>query len=163
MKLTTQEQNYFILQSKPILALEEFQSMQKFVQHGTTSCFEHSLAVAYYSFLLAKRLHLSVDEASLIRGGLLHDFFLYDWHNKDNHQSFHGFRHPRIALKNAQKRFQLTPIECDIISHHMWPLTPVPPRHIEAYLVTFVDKWCSLRETLHKPLRAAEFHLAYAQ
>lgn len=47
-------------------------------------------------------------------------------------------------------RFSLTPIEEDIIGHHMWPLTPMPPRSKEAYIVCLVDKWCSLKETFHQ-------------
>ena len=64
----------------------------------------------------------------------------------------HGLRHPGIALKNAKKHFDLTFIEYDIISHHMWPLTLSPPRSKEAYIVSLIDKWCSLRETFKKPI-----------
>jgi hypothetical protein len=30
----------------------------------------------------------------------------------------------------------------------MWPLTPIPPHHIEAWLVCAADKLVSLRETI---------------
>ena len=65
-----------------LLAFSEVQSMRGFLQHGCVSTLEHSLSVAWNSFALCRRLGLSVDERSLIRGALLHDFFLYDWHEK---------------------------------------------------------------------------------
>ena len=154
MKLTHNENIYFHQHIQQLIKLTEIQKMGHYIQHGNTSCLEHCLTVSYYSYLLAKHLNIKVDEASLIRGSLLHDFFLYDWHNKTAHPPFHGLRHPRIALANASKYFHLTDIECDIILHHMWPLTPMPPHTKEAYIVTLIDKWCSLKETLHKPSRS---------
>lgn len=153
MKLTEIENIYFHHQIQSLLKLSRIQEMGQYIQHGHTSCLEHCLTVSYYSFLLAKHLNLQIDEASLIRGSLLHDFFLYDWHNPNSHQPFHGFRHPRIAYTNASKYFHLTDIEADIILHHMWPPTPTPPHTKEAYIVTLVDKWCSLKETFHRPCK----------
>lgn len=150
MQLTCEDKSYFYHHIEPLLKLTDVQKMRQYIQHGHTSCLEHCLTVAYYSYLVSKHFHLNVDFASLIRGSLLHDFFLYDWHDKGNHVSFHGFRHPGIALANARMRFSLTPIEEDIIGHHMWPLTPMPPRSKEAYIVCLVDKWCSLKETFHQ-------------
>lgn len=161
LQLTSDEMLDFCSEIKKLLAYPEIQSMADYIQHGHTSCLEHCLTVTYYSYLWAKRLHLPIDESSLIRGGLLHDFFLYDWHIKTNHPRFHGFRHPKIALHNAHRYFELTAKECDIISHHMWPLTPIPPLCLEGYLVTFADKWCSLRETFHRPSQAISLHFSY--
>ena len=95
-------------------------------------------------------LRIPCNERDLIRGALLHDYFLYDWHNKDreDYQILHGFYHPGIALKNASKEYNLTPREKDIIKKHMWPLTVSPPRCREAWIVTTADKYCSLLETL---------------
>ena len=41
--------------------------MHKFVQHGKTSCLEHSIAVAYNSFLMAEAMGTEYDRESLIR------------------------------------------------------------------------------------------------
>lgn len=150
MYLSSDEKHYFYQHIEPLLELSDIQKMRQYIQHGNTSCLEHCLTVAYYSYLIAQHFHFNLDLASLIRGALLHDFFLYDWHDRNNHISFHGFRHPSIALANAKKHFSLTPIEKDIICHHMWPLTPTPPHTKEAYLVCLVDKWCSLKETFHQ-------------
>ena len=133
-----------------ILASREMQFEHIFMQHGTTSCYTHSVNVACMSLWLAERLRIRVDRRSMVRGALLHDFFLYDWHdkNRENYQKLHGFYHPGIALKNARKEYHLTRREEDIIKKHMWPLTVVPPLCREAWVVTAADKYCSLLETL---------------
>lgn len=135
-----------------ILYNETVQSMREFPQHGRTSCLAHSIAVSYLSYLSCKRLGLNAHEAA--RGGLLHDLFLYDWHEhrKNTGNRFHGLTHPKIALENAEKEFDLTDLERDIIVKHMWPLTPVPPKYREGYIVAYHDKICSTKESLGKPL-----------
>ena len=96
-------------------------------------------------------MKIPCDRRAMIRGALLHDFFLYDWHDKEHISIFklHGFYHPGIALKNAEREFELSSIERDVIKKHMWPLTIVPPSCREAWIVTMADKYCSLMETLH--------------
>lgn len=121
--------------------------MDKYVQHGDTTCLWHSIAVAYYSLTAAKLLHIPCRQKSLLIGALLHDYFLYDWHVKDKSHRLHGFRHPKFALTNAKKVRNLTHIECDIIEKHMFPLTIVPPVYKESILVCIVDKICSFYET----------------
>lgn len=134
-----------------ILASENFQSTKKYIQHGTVTVHSHCMNVAKHSLLLAQMLGLHYNRRELIRGALLHDYFLYDWHDKDHINPFrlHGFYHPGIALKNACAEYQLTEREKDIIRKHMWPLTVVPPMCREAWVVTAADKWVSLMETLH--------------
>lgn len=122
-------------------------SMEKnYQQHGTTTLFEHSVNVAYMSCLIAVKLNMEVDYFSLLRGALLHDYFLYDWHEKDAGHRLHGFRHPQTALKNAREDFQLTEIEENIISRHMFPVTPIPPTTLEAWIVCCADKVCAFLE-----------------
>lgn len=134
-----------------ILENEDFLSMANFIQHGTTTCLEHSIAVSYRSYITAKKYGL--DSQSVARGGLLHDFFLYDWHShqQETGNHFHGFTHPRTALENAEKVFELNDTEREIIVRHMWPLTVIPPKNKEAYVVLYHDKACSMRETFGKP------------
>lgn len=118
-----------------------------YTQHGDTSCLLHSVAVAYYSVRAAERLGISIDKKALIRGALLHDYFLYDWHDKKPERRIHGFTHPKTAYKNADCDFNLSRLEEDIIKKHMFPLTPIPPVHKESVIVCLVDKICSLYET----------------
>ncbi len=126
------------------------QHMDDYTQHGNTSTLLHSIAVSYFSCRLAYKFHLSYSERELIRGALLHDYFLYDWHEKDASHSWHGFTHPGKALDNAKKDFALTEREKDIIRKHMFPLTPAVPRYRESVLVCLVDKWCSTIEVFKK-------------
>lgn len=127
-----------------------FLMTEQYIQHGITSVYRHSLAVAYYSCWLAERFNIRVRKKELIRGGLLHDYFLYDWHEKCKGRSFHGFTHPGCALRNADRDFDLTMVEKDIIRKHMFPLTPIPPMHREGLLVCIADKVCSTYETIHR-------------
>lgn len=117
------------------------------IQHGSTTVYEHSVGVAGASLKLAEFFHLKVNEKALIRGALLHDYFLYDWHIKRKEHHFHGFTHPATALRNAEKEYNLGDIERNIISRHMFPLTVVPPMCREAWLVCLADKYCAVKET----------------
>ena len=125
-----------------------FPQTKQFIQHGRTSVYKHCIGVAYVSCLIAAKLHLNINIRSLIRGALLHDYFLYDWHVKDKSHRLHGFSHPRRAVVNAMQDFKLSPMERDIIITHMFPLTLQPPSYKEGWIVMMADKYCSLRETV---------------
>ena len=90
-----------------------------------------------------------------MRGALLHDYFLYDWHVPSETHRGHGFTHARTALHNASRDFTLDAVERDVIERHMFPLNPVPPRYRESVLVCLADKICAIGETLHLPAPAA--------
>lgn len=124
--------------------------MEKYTQHGNTSCLLHTIAVAYYSIKIAEFFGMNYRKRDLIRGALLHDYFLYDWHDRAKGRNIHGFTHPTTALNNADRDFTLTMIERDIIKKHMFPLTIVPPKCREGWIVCLVDKGCSLYETFKK-------------
>ena len=137
-----------------ILRSSRFRSTRKNIQHGTVSVYEHSISVAGCSLKIMDgliSLGIRVRERELVRGALLHDYFLYDWHTRKSAKGLkelHGFSHPEIALRNAGRDYRLTPCEREIIRKHMWPLTVVPPMCREAWIVTAADKYCSLLETL---------------
>ena len=71
---------------------------------------------------------------------------LYDWRKDDGWHKWHAFKHGKFALKNAIKEFNLTDQEKDMIKKHMWPVTIIPPRTKEGFLLTFIDKYCALME-----------------
>lgn len=129
-----------------IINNETVQKMQNFRQHYNVSCFDHCLCVSYYSYLLCKKLHL--DYKSVARAGMLHDLFLYDWRKKINRSGFHAFTHGKLACENACKLFDLNEKEKDIIIKHMWPVTIKFPSSVEGFILTFVDKYCAISETL---------------
>lgn len=145
-KLAEQVLNF----GRDILCSEHMQSERNFMQHGTTDCFTHSICVAYMALRVAEVLHIkNFDRKSLVRGCLLHDFFLYDWHIKENACKFHTFMHPIVALKNAEKEFELNEIERDIIRKHMFPLCFPFPKYRESYIITIADKCCAASEIWH--------------
>ena len=117
-------------------------SLKEHVQHMKGSRYKHCYEVAFYTYVLCKKLGL--DYISATRGAMLHDFYFYDWRNKgvEGQKRFHAYRHPRIALHNVE----LNDVEKDIILKHMWPLTFPLPRFSESYIVTLVDKYCATRE-----------------
>lgn len=129
-----------------LLAHPAVQEMRRYIQHGTTTCYQHCLNVAYYNYRLCRFLGLDARRAA--RAGMLHDLFLYDWHvhAAQTGDHFHGLRHPRRALENARRYFRLTPLEQEIILKHMWPLTVVPPLHAESFVICLTDKYCGLCE-----------------
>ena len=94
---------------------------------------------------------MKVDEKALLTGALLHDFYLYDWHKKNDRHGLHGYTHPDTACKNARHYFHINKKEQDIIRTHMWPLTLTKvPKSREAMIVCLADKYVSTVETLTK-------------
>lgn len=142
----------YIAAVEELLANEEVRSMEQYTQHGGTSCLRHSINVSYLAYRYCKQQ--GWDAVAAARGGLLHDLFLYDWHDYDRKpgERLHGFEHPRKALENAARLFELTHVERDVILRHMFPLTLTPPKTKEAYSVTMFDKYCSLMETFRRPV-----------
>ena len=137
---------------REILDHESFKGMKDFKQHGCVSVHDHCLRVAETSLKInekLKKLKMHLNERDMVRGALLHDYFLYDWHDKKARRKLHGFYHPGEALKNAERDFDLTKKERNIIKQHMFPLTITKiPTNRESWVVSIADKWCSLVETV---------------
>ncbi|MCR6547051.1 hypothetical protein [Dehalobacterium formicoaceticum] len=144
MELKPHDQDYWLL-VEDILTNETFSQLINY-NHHHTSIMEHALTVSYLSYLICKKLNL--DYVSGARGGLLHDFFLYDWreYKKQPHKKNHGLNHPKVALANSHQCFELNKVECDIILKHMWPKAIGFPRYWESAIVSFVDKYCACNE-----------------
>lgn len=137
--------------AQDILESGNFRKTEQYIQHGNVSVQRHCLSVAECSLLIEdklRKLGIHCQEREMVRGALLHDYFLYDWHDKTSHKRLHGFHHPGVALVNASKEYRLSDRERDIIVKHMWPLTMKPPACREAWIVTAADKYCSLKETI---------------
>ena len=121
--------------------------MRECIQHGQVTTWQHCVRVARAAVSLGEALHLHVSQRELVRAALLHDYFLYDWHEPGHTK--HATMHPVFALQNAREDFELTPLEENAIAAHMWPLPPGRvPASREAWLICAADKWCSLGETL---------------
>ena len=139
-----------------ILSAAAMRTQENYTQHGTTSVYLHCVNVAYISVQLALFLRLHVNYRALVRGALLHDYFLYDWHVPSETHRGHGFTHAHTALRNASRDFTLNAVERDVIARHMFPLNLTPPRYRESVLVCLADKFCAVTETLRLPIPDAD-------
>ncbi len=137
--------------SKEVGRLESesrFSMTRDFIQHGDVSVFTHCICVAYLSCSIMRFFNIKANLAALIMGALLHDYFLYDWHDGELCRKIHGFTHPYKACANAKEDFELSSVEENIIKRHMFPLVPVPPRYKESWIVCLADKICACEETI---------------
>ena len=148
-----------------ILYSPGMQLEKDFLQHGEVSVFAHSIAVACACLLIARLLHrylkIRLNERALVRGALLHDYFLYDWHVPDKSHRLHGFFHARRALRNASRDFALGEIERDMIAKHMFPLNLRPPVFRESVILCIADKLCAADETLTRQSRYRDISRRY--
>lgn len=121
--------------------------MRDFCQHGDTSTYLHCLNVSYALYNICKKKNL--DYVSAARAAMLHDFYLYDWHLSEGRpyeKGWHAFKHPIVALQNAEKYFELNDLQRDIILHHMWPFFFSRPKTKEGFWITVCDKKCAKAE-----------------
>ena len=147
MKKTEPEKEIFLEEMARLENDPAVVKMKEFSQHRGNNTYQHSRNVAYRSYSLAKVLHWKIDERSLARGAMLHDYYMYSTKDMEISAYRHGTGHPKRALANARTRFHLNPKEENIIISHMWPLTLFhPPRSREAILVCISDKYCAVRE-----------------
>lgn len=125
--------------------------MGHYIQHGTTTTLQHCRNVAWVSFLVNEKMHLNADEKELVEAAMLHDFYLYDWHDGEPERKTHGFDHPSIACSNAVKHFGICKRTQKAIKSHMWPLTITKiPRTREAVILCVADKYCAIVETIRR-------------
>ena len=147
--LSPREEEVFKEYAGDILDHEDYEKLNGFMAHGRITLYSHCLDVARLSLRMGR--NKSVDEKALVRGALLHDFYLYDWHDARIDVplfQMHGFTHPFAACERAKERFELSAKEQNIIESHMWPLTLFTlPRSKEAWLVCLADKLVATRET----------------
>ena len=60
----------------------------------------------------------------------------------------HAITHPITAYRNACKYFHLNKVEKEVITKHMWPVSVIPPRYPETYVICLTDKYCGSREIM---------------
>ncbi|MCM1370456.1 MAG: HD domain-containing protein [Clostridium sp.] len=132
---------------KDIINSNEFQRRKEYKHHGTQSVYEHSLKISIISYKLAKILGINYKNCAI--SGLLHDFYNNPWQDKNKKTTFlkmHGFVHASEALQNSKKYFPQymnKRIENTIL-RHMFPLNIIPPKYIEGWIITIVDKYVSM-------------------
>lgn len=152
MKIIEDEEFESII--KDIDESEIFQKTKDIIHHCSNR-YDHCRRVAYYSYLITKKLNLSYEEVA--RAGLLHDFFLVDKKDftiKDKVGTL--LNHPKYALAFAEKNFDLTDKEKDIIVTHMFPVAPTRiPKYLESWIVNLVDDYVAIKEEIYAKKKAA--------
>ena len=138
-----------------ILDNDEFSKIKKIEHHGI-SRYDHSLKVSYYSYKIAKVLHLDYEQTAV--GGLLHDFFLSPENRTQKERLKSVFTHPKQAVAMARTQFELTKKEEDMIRSHMFPINLSVPKYAESWIVSLVDKCVATNEFAIK----FRFRLKYA-
>lgn len=129
-----------------ILASNGMEREKTIPHHGKITVYEHTIAVTLLSLYLVHRLKLKVDEKSMVRGALLHDYYLYDRYAKEKGYETHRHHHPETAYKNAKDEFELNEREKDIILKHMFPWIMKPPKYRESVIVSIADKACATKD-----------------
>ena len=129
----------------------EIQLLKQIPQHKGSNTYAHCVSVAREAYRMAKQLKWDIDIEALIKGALLHDYYLYDTETMPYSDYRHAMLHPKLALANAEKLFPLSEKERNIILSHMWPIPGAPlPRSKEAWLVSTADTVCACREMRKK-------------
>ncbi len=131
-----------------ILDSPKYLETKNFIQHGNVSVYAHCVSVTVMCLKIADKTGWKVDRETLVRGALLHDYFLYDWHDDEKWHHLHGFTHAFRAMKNAQHDFGLNRTERNMIYAHMFPLNLTHiPLHKESMILCIADKIVGTKET----------------
>lgn len=126
---------------EPILSNEDFVRLKDMNHHGITR-YDHSLRVAYYTFLITSFFHLNYEEATI--AALLHDYFTDEVEGENSFNRL--IKHPNYAVENAKKIVSLSEFQEDIIRCHMFPITFRPPKYLEGWIVDLVDDTSAIYE-----------------
>lgn len=153
---------YFLVEE--ILMHDEFQKRKLFNHHRDMSVWDHSILVSFKSYIASK--YFGADPRICAIAGLLHDFYPYAWlyneklaiindgdylkelNVKKSLFKKHGFVHAKEAALNYIKFFPHLENKkiTNSIKRHMFPLNILPPRYIEGFVITLVDKLNSCHE-----------------
>ena len=94
---------YIIIQAENCGRINE---TKNYIQHGSISVYTHCVNVARMSVKIAKWLPIQVNMDALVIGALLHDYFLYDWHDGEG-RHLHGFTHIKMQKRTIHYHHEL--------------------------------------------------------
>ena len=151
---TPEDDLYFKKCLSEMIENPAIQKLKEIPQHKGSTTYAHCVNVATTAYVLAKKWHWDIDISALVRGAMLHDYYLYDTETMPYSDYRHSLVHPKLAVANAEKLFDLNDKERNIILSHMWPIPGAPlPRSREAWLICIADKECAQREMYGKRQR----------
>ena len=148
-RLTKENSNGFFDVVENIYFSDEVQSLSQYEQHLEINRLQHITSVAFVAYCFCREHGLDYESAA--RAAVMHDLFYYDWRDAETGRwhKLHGYKHPKYAAMNAKELYpSLSKLEEDIISRHMWPLTPALPKTKEGFVVSLSDKYCATRELI---------------
>lgn len=143
------DKEYIAIVSK-YLKDEQVQSLLN-IPHHDSNRLAHSIKVSYLSYNICKKHNWDFEGAA--KAGLLHDFYfnrIEECGTVSDKVKLFMNNHPEDAVRNAEEKFYLSPLEKDIIVSHMWPASKHVPRHKESFVVSYADKVYSLKEVALK-------------
>lgn len=151
--------NEFFDITNDILENEDFNKLKTVVHHGMNR-YDHSLRVAILSYFITKKLNLDYEKTA--RAALLHDFFLEENEGKSPRVKIKNLiNHPLYAVNNAGKYFELSDIEKDIITSHMFPVSYKVPKYLESWIVDFVDDGVAIYEKVYGIRNQLSFAISF--
>jgi len=136
--------NDFLEITKDILENKVFNMLSLEDHHGSNRL-SHSLKVAQEVYLDAKEKELDYVRAT--RAALLHDFF-FRFELNSPYGKGELKEHPKVAVLNAIKYFDIDEKTQEMMINHMYPLAGTLPKSSEAKLICLVDKKVSIEEFL---------------
>ena len=163
MKLTDERKKELEDIYQNFLHDEKILKMKEIPMHRGSNCYLHSFRVAKLSIKRALR-HKEVDLLVILLGAILHDYYLYDWRTDREKLKHHMSNHPKQAVENAIKDFNISPEVQRVIRTHMWPGNFRDwPNTTEARIVSNADKAVCIKEAScskgHKEKRYEEYYL----
>lgn len=157
-----QELREFVHIARSIIHYDFYKASKQFGHHGgTNNVYKHCVSVGYRAYRIGKVFKLNNNRLqSVVYAALLHDMFGHSfWGNKSNIinslknnkgfdkiRKIHAFYHGEEAVINTSKYISLNEYQKDAIIKHMFPLYPIPPKHIEGWILTLADKLVATEE-----------------
>lgn len=127
--------------NRDIFENKKFNELKNYRHHGITR-YEHCYNVAYLVYRITRKINKNYKE--ITRAALLHDFFTNEVENMGSIKRF--VTHPKYALENSKKYFNISKLQEDIIISHMFPIGFRIPKYKESWLVDFIDNISSIYE-----------------
>ena len=138
-----------------ILSSRELEEANAQKHHLWSTVGEHSLRVTASSLMICyalRKLHIPTNIPVVVIAALCHDLGILGREKKYANEVQCCQRHPGdsvLAFRALTE--EEDPLVEDAIAHHMWPLTFLPPRHREGFILTLADKISSCMERTGRP------------
>ena len=141
-----------------VLRSEEFRKGKKQIHHKYTTVANHTLYVTDMALQFSKCMKvvpfLKINDKVLVQAGLCHDLGIIG-RDKKFHNNMECYKcHSGESVPITKRIYPDVDVKTlDAIACHMFPLTPIPPKSPEGFLLIAADKYCSVAERVYLELR----------